>query len=172
MNIRLALPADVDDVYRLYDEARSHLRSQGIFQWPDSYPSLNVVSRDANNEELYVFETDGLIAGAVCLNEQQDEAYASIDWKVPDLCPLVIHRLVVAPKFQRKGIARKMMDFSEDLAERNGYASVRLDAYTGHERVGQFYKSRGYICRGQVRFPERELPFWCFELEVTGNQAI
>ena len=76
---------------------------------------------------------------------------------------LVIHRLVVHPKHQRKGYAKTLMDFAEDYAQNNDYTSIRLDAYTQNKRVIRFYKSRGYSIRGNVYFSERTLPFHCME---------
>jgi hypothetical protein len=60
------------------------------------------------------------------------------------------------------------MDFAESHAARSGYASIRLDAYTGNPRSVQLYRRRGYREVGQVYFPRRTLPFWCFELIVDG----
>jgi protein-tyrosine phosphatase len=58
------------------------------------------------------------------------------------------------------------MTFAEGLAEKDGYTSIRLDAYTGHERTRRFYERRGYQVRAEVFFPQREMPFWCFERKV------
>jgi ribosomal protein S18 acetylase RimI-like enzyme len=65
------------------------------------------------------------------------------------------------------------MEFAELYATRSGYASVRLDAYTGNPRSVNLYRRRGYREVGQIRFPRRELPFWCFELivDTTGRSV-
>ena len=78
----------------------------------------------------------------------------------------VIHRLAVHPDFQRKGIARNLMDFAEAHAKNNSFTSIRLDAYTGNKRVLQFYENRGYIKRGEVKFKGRSLPFACMEKQL------
>ena len=166
MNIRLALPQDLDEVFQLYADARLQLREQGIFQWPDDYPSPQTVFVDIEREELYVLEKDQHIYGAICLNERQDEQYSLVSWRLNDDNPLVIHRMVIAPASQGGGLAQQLMDFTEQHAFDHGYSSIRLDAYTGHERSRRFYERRGYVNRGEVYFAKRELPFWCFELEL------
>jgi GNAT superfamily N-acetyltransferase len=166
MNIRLALPSELNEVYQLYADARIHLRGQGIHQWSDNYPSRQTTLLDIEREELFVLEKNQHIYGAICLNERQDDQYKLIAWRLNDDNPLVIHRLVIAPDAQGGGLARQLMDFAEKQALDRGYLSIRLDAYTGHERVRRFYEQRGYVSRGMVFFEGRELPFWCFELEA------
>ena len=147
----------------VYDEARSHLRAKNIFQWPDSYPSRETVRKDIDRKELYVLWTNGRIAGAVCLNQEQEEAYKNVAWSFDDRKVMVVHRLVVDPSLQGGGLGQALMDFAERLATEEGYTSIRLDAYTGHERTRWFYERRGYMLRGEVMFPQRDTPFWCFE---------
>jgi len=42
-------------------------------------------------------------------------------------------------KEQGNGFARKLMDFAEDYAEKKGYTSIRLDAFSQNERVIKFF---------------------------------
>jgi hypothetical protein len=58
------------------------------------------------------------------------------------------------------------MEFAESHAAQSGYASVRLDAYTANQRSVELHRRRGYREVGQVYFPRRSMPFWCFELVV------
>lgn len=172
MEILIATTADVEDTYQLYDEARSHLRAKGILQWPEGYPSEQTVRNDIDRRELYVLWSNGCIAGAVCLNQQQDAEYQKIDWSFDGRKVMVVHRLVVDPSLQGQGLGQTLMDFAERLAEEERYTSIRLDAYTGHERTRWFYERRGYKMRGEVMFPQREMPFWCFERKVYNTSAM
>jgi len=90
-----------------------------------------------------------------------------VHWKNNEGKVLVIHRLAVHPPFQKQGFAKKLMDFAEDHAIKNGCAAVRLDAYSGNERVLRFYENRGYQKRGEVNFSGRVLPFFCYEKEIS-----
>jgi ribosomal protein S18 acetylase RimI-like enzyme len=55
------------------------------------------------------------------------------------------------------------MDFAENYAIENNYTSIRLDAFSNNPRALRFYENRDYQRRGEVFFPGRELPFYCFE---------
>lgn len=166
MKVEIAATADVEEIYQLYDEARADLRAKGIFQWPDDYPSVQTVQDDIDLGELYLLRLEEETVGAVCLNQRQDEQYKTVDWLFDDQKVMVVHRLVVTPALQRHGLAKILMTFAEGKAVEEAYTSIRLDAYTGHERTRRFYERRGYIVRGEVMFPKREMSFWCFEREV------
>lgn len=55
------------------------------------------------------------------------------------------------------------MDLAEAHAKQNTYVSIRLDAYAGNPPTVKLYERRGYRKAGQVYFPRRTLPFFCFE---------
>jgi ribosomal protein S18 acetylase RimI-like enzyme len=76
---------------------------------------------------------------------------------------LVVHRLCVDPAYQGNGLGSQLMDFAEAHAKQNTYVSIRLDAYAGNPRAVWLYERRGYRKAGQVYFPRRTLPFFCFE---------
>jgi ribosomal protein S18 acetylase RimI-like enzyme len=124
------------------------------------------VEADVARGALYVLEDDaGRCVASVALDETQSEEYASLVWTTAEPA-LVVHRLCVDPAVQGRGYAHRLMDFAESHAAGCGCASVRLDAYTANPRSVELYRRRGYREVGQIRFPRRELPFWCFELDV------
>ena len=147
----------------MYVEAKQDLEKQFISQWTGNYPIRSIVKNDIEKQDLSVLKQGDEVIGAITLNEEQEPEYNTINWRFDDSKVLVIHRLVVHPKHQRKGYAKTLMDFVEDYAKNNGYTSIRLDAYTQNQRVIHFYKTRGYGIRGNVYFPERKHPFHCME---------
>lgn len=58
------------------------------------------------------------------------------------------------------------MGFAERYGIDNNFSSVRLDAYSGNKQSLQFYEKRGYQKRGEVSFPGRKLPFFCYEMAL------
>jgi ribosomal protein S18 acetylase RimI-like enzyme len=159
-------PRHVDPVWRLMNRCNRALQADGVFQWDDVYPTHDVVESDGRRGALYVLEDDdGQCVASVALDEAQSQEYASLQWASAEPA-LVVHRLCVDPEAQGRGHAHRLMAFAELHAARSGYASVRLDAYTGNPRSVQLYRRRGYREVGQIHFPRRALPFWCFELIV------
>ena len=158
--------SDLEELFQIYLNAKKDLERNGIFQWVDTYPTRAILESDLKKGVLFKLQNGTEIIGAINISEEQEKAYGSIDWKFDDSKVLVIHRLVINPKHQRKGYAQELMLFAENLAENHNYRSIRLDAYSVNRRVIEFYKKRNYHVRGEVTFPKREFVFLCMEKEV------
>ena len=166
MRIVMGEAQHVDLVWALMDRCKRVLEAQAVFQWDDVYPTRETVETDVRRGALYVLEEEnGRCVACVALDETQSPEYASLAWTSAEPA-LVVHRLCVDPDAQGRGHAHRLMEFAESYAAERGYASVRLDAYTGNPRSVALYRRRGYREVGQIHFPRRELPFWCFELIV------
>ncbi|EDP70557.1 carbon-nitrogen hydrolase family protein [Flavobacteriales bacterium ALC-1] len=158
--------SDLETLFQIYINGKTELERKGICQWTDNYPTISLIENDLKKGILYVLKNDNEIIGAINISEEQEKEYQSINWKFNESKILVIHRLVVDPKYQKQGYARQLMDFAENFASDNNYTSIRLDAYTQNTRVVQFYKKRGYLISGNVIFPERIEEFYCMEKKV------
>jgi GNAT superfamily N-acetyltransferase len=152
----------------LLSECIDDLRRRGIYQWDDIYPNLDMVVKDVSDRTLFVALQGNDCLGAVCLSEDQEDAYLEVKWAVREPV-LVVHRLCVAPARQGQGIASHIMDFTEEFAKSKGYMGIRLDAYTGNRKAVTLYERRGYMIAGQVFFPRRKLPFYCMEKLLRDN---
>ncbi len=158
--------SDLDKLFQIYLEAKTELERIGIYQWTNNYPTKSIIEEDLKKEVLFILKDNKEIIGAINISEEQETEYQTINWKFNSSKILVIHRLVVVPKHQRKGYAKKMMDFAENFGKENYYTSIRLDAYSSNNKVVEFYKNRNYHLRGSVSFPERKHPFYCMEKEI------
>lgn len=162
LEIIRADPGHVSSVMEVIHACIHTMRQTGIFQWDEIYPNREQIEEDVRARSLYVALEKGNCCGAVCLNEKQEKAYRQVEW-CGSKPVLVVHRLCVDPAFQGLGIAGQLMDYAEDLALQRRYASIRLDAYAGNPKAVALYEGRGYRRVGEVSFPRRDLPFYCFE---------
>jgi ribosomal protein S18 acetylase RimI-like enzyme len=162
ISIRHAAPSDCDAAWRLVDSCRADLAARGIAQWHDEYPTMATVAADIGNARLFLLAWGGAFVGAVTLDANADPAYAAIRWESADPA-LIVHRLCVDPRWQGKGLGSRLMDFAEQHAASEGFASIRLDAYSGNPGAVALYRKRGYREAGQLYFPRRVLPFYLFE---------
>lgn len=142
------------------------LISKGIHQWDQNYPDLTTIQNDISKAQLYTYKIGDKITGIVVLNEVQDPEYADLQWVTSsDSRNLVVHRLAVHPHYQGKGIARKLMDFTEIFAKEQGYDSIRLDTFSQNSRNQKFYDNRGYQLTGEVYLSYRDdYPYIGYEL--------
>lgn len=163
MQISKGKTDEVDVIFKLLQACAKDMREKGIMQWNEHYPLIENVVKDIENEALYTVHIDGGIAGVIVFDDQQSPEYQEVSWTLNEGKVGVVHRLAVDPTYQGKGIARKLMDFIENMASQNGYKTIRLDAYSLNPRTLRFYQNRGYTKCGQIFFPYREDPFYCFE---------
>ena len=164
IKIELATQNELDRVKEIAEACAKNMIENNIFQWNDKYPSREIFKDDIKNKSLYVSKIDQEVVGCIMLSSFKDYVYKSVNWITPDEYNLYIHRLAVDPIFQKRGIARKMMDFAEDFAKSNNYISIRLDTFSQNPRNNKFYKSRGYNKLDDVYFPRQsEFPFHCYE---------
>jgi len=163
--IRLAKIKEIDQILSITSACASFMISKNIFQWSDIYPSESIFRKDIKNNELFVLFVNDCIIGTIVLTPAVDPEYKSVTWLTPDRDNLYVHRLAIHPSEQGKGYARRLMDFAEDFAIKNGYTSIRLDTFSKNLRNQKFYELRGYQRLGNVYFLDQSNdPFYCYEL--------
>jgi len=159
--LRIAADGDVGLAMHLVRACIAHMRQNGIEQWDDVYPDETTLRADARSGTMYVVEDSSGIYGMFVLNAFQDREYADVPWTISDVPIAVVHRLMVHPDHQRRGIARQLMKVAEACAVERGYGAIRLDAFTQNPGALRLYADLGYRDAGGIRL--RKGLFRCFE---------
>ena len=163
--IQKATFTDLEQIHSLTKKCAQRLIEKGIFQWNDAYPSKEVLENDIQLQQIWKLIENGEIIGIIVLTKIEDNEYKNVQWHTKNWKNLYIHRLAVHPKFQGKGFAQQLMDFAENYAKINKYASVRLDTFSQNFRNIKFYEARNYNRLEAIYFPKQsEFPFYCYEL--------
>lgn len=172
MDIVLANAEDVPHIMAIFRECIAKMASEGLYQWSDLYPNIEGIKEDIQAKALFMLKQDGDLLGVITLNEDQPEEYADVQWLEQNMTEekknkaLVVHRLAVHPKWQKQGIAFQLMQFAEIWAKDQGYQTIRLDTFSENKQAIAFYERLDYDRRGEVHFPHKEPPFYCFEKVV------
>jgi len=167
--IRLARLEELETVYSLVQDAIRHMDDQGIPQWDDIYPTKAILNADIENQQMYLIEVEGRVAGLTVINEDQSAEYAGVAWRY-DGRALVVHRLTIRPGYQRRKLASYLMDFVEEMAADKEYDCIRLDTFTRNPAAFAMYENRGYRKAGIVRF--RKGDFFCYEKKIIAGSAM
>ncbi|HVH25256.1 MAG TPA: GNAT family N-acetyltransferase [Vicinamibacterales bacterium] len=167
LSIRRAEPDDLNAVMQLVADCIRAMRQAGIEQWDDIYPDRATLLADARERTLHLawLHEDRLV-GCLVLNDYQNPEYADVPWTIAGARIAVVHRLMVDPWFQGRGLARELMGFAERLATEGGCDVLRLDAFTANPRALRLYQGLGYHDAGSVTF--RKGVFRCFEKRLGG----
>jgi ribosomal protein S18 acetylase RimI-like enzyme len=165
--IQQAKLSEIEQILAITKACGERMTLEGMNQWNENYPNSEAFQKDIERNELYVFLAEESIIGSIVISTKMDEDYKTVDWVTETSNHYYIHRLAVHPDHQGKGIARKMMDFAENLAIENNLVSIRLDTFSKNIRNQKFYENRGYQRLGNIYFKgQSEFPFYCYELSL------
>ncbi|MEP7320282.1 MAG: GNAT family N-acetyltransferase [Saprospiraceae bacterium] len=143
-DIEKATPDDFAEILELYHIATSVHKKLGIIQWDDEYPSGETLKENLESEVTWVIKVGDKIIATVTLDEDQDPQYKDIQWAYPSSNVLVVHRVCIDPSFQGRGLAKRLMLFSETFARENNYEVIRFDAFLGNNASQRLYRNMGY----------------------------
>ena len=166
MKIELGTINDISKITKTVSYCIIDLIDKKIYQWNENHPTNEIFINDINNNELFIIKDDNICIGVIVLNEHQANEWRTVQWSKLNSRPLIIHRLIVHPAFQRRGIGRTLIDFAINYTKTNKFDSIRFDVYSGNPDLIKTYEKMGCVKRGEVMFPYRELPFFCYELDL------
>lgn len=158
---------EYEPILQLYKKCTQHLKSIGIHQWDDTYPSPGLLRKNIKDAVTWVIRHEEVVIASVTLDSEQDDKFKAIRWSYPSDQVLVIHRLCVDPDFQGRGLARYIITFAEKYAEDHGYEVIRLDAFLGNTYSQKLYRHLGYQeAIGYCYYPPDEIMCNCFEKKI------
>lgn len=146
--IRLAVPADLDEIEQSYREHFLHERLHGAYTVfrEGVYPTRRHAEQALADGVLYVYEEAGAILGSVILDRRQPQAYQAILWpsSAPEERVGVIHLLMVRPSAAGRGIGSALVGFGEEEARRLGCLALRLDTGAQNTPAAALYQKLGF----------------------------
>jgi len=161
--IRSAKISDLDALTGLVKSCISDMKASGVEQWPDWYPNRDTLKKDILESVLFIAETEKGIAGMVSLSPEVPLAYKAISWNLKSGKVNSIHRLAVHPQNKTPGLAKKLVEFVEHLAKKQGYQLIRLDTYSKNMAANKFYRKMGYQYVGDIHLKFMPDGYHCFE---------
>jgi len=166
MDIYLADSHDLERIDHLYRACIQYLNTQEIYQWDDQYPNIETYITYIDKRQLYLFEEDESLIGAVIINEVQADEWQMMDWKSRVAKSRMIHALTINPDFQGKGYGQQVLKACETLCMDQGFSAIRLDAFSENPAAINLYEKNGYKKVGTVHFdykPEGHQAYHCYE---------
>lgn len=142
--VSLALETDLQELDDLAVLVINHMKESKIPQWTLDYPRKLHFSKDIEQEALIIYKEDGVILGCMAILEENDPPYKTINSWLKEKS-IVIHRVLVHPFIQSKGIATKMLLFAIDIAKQQGYESIKIDTHLDNFKMRGFLSKNGFI---------------------------
>lgn len=80
MRLILATQDNASSIMELIELCIKDLKSQGIYQWNNYYPTLNHIKESTNDKSMYILSEDENCLGTISITENQPSEYNKIDW--------------------------------------------------------------------------------------------
>jgi len=111
MRIRITSPDDLKFIEGTYEHARAFMQANGnATQWPDDYPSMDIVRADLEQGHAYIVADDEGPLAVFSFAPGPDETYAEIDGAWHSEAEYhVIHRVATV---RGRGVARAIFAFA------------------------------------------------------------
>lgn len=99
IRIRKAEAFDMPAVLDTLKRCVAWMKSQGIDQWDDRYPTHRKFAQDIERGNLILSDAQVVVAAAIVLDTHSDLEYAEVIWKHKEENAGIVHRLMVRPEF-------------------------------------------------------------------------
>lgn len=159
MKIRTANIEDIASLMEITRRCVLNLDKHGVDQWDYTYPSSEAFLSDVQANSLYIIDSLDETRGCICINELEYPGYENAEWSGSKFH--VVHKMIIDPIFEGNGHGKFAMSFAEKLSCEKSKDSIRLDCYKKNIRANNFYRSLGYMIKGEAIFRER--PFYLYE---------
>ena len=147
ITIRSAAAPDIPALARMFQELVDSLQTGPNYcGWGSVYPTRQDAENSVSAGGVYFAEINGELAGSVWLNHHQEATYAGQPWlyEAENDRILVIHTLAVHPRYQRRGVASRLLETAADVAAKTGCAAIRLDVAERNTPAIRVYERAGY----------------------------
>lgn len=153
-SIEMGTINDIDELEKLYNDLNDYLEvGTNYAGWKKGvYPIRETAVNGVENNDLFVLKINDEIAGSIILNNEQEGSYSQGSWGI-EANPkeiIVIHTLVVNPKYKKSGIGKKLMDFVKNYGIECGMKTIRLDVSIHNTPAISLYEKCGYKYVGTV----------------------
>lgn len=161
MKIRTATEADIPAIMKVLEAGRGIMLASGnLHQWPEGYPTREMVLRDICPGYGKVMEEEGRIVAYFACIPSPDPTYAIIEggkWLDDEKPYYVIHRIASYPDVH--GVFRALMEYLEGVTD-----NVRIDTHKDNkimrgllQKYGFTYCGIIYIASGAERLAYQRL---------------
>ena len=136
--IRTAIKQDIPRICELYRQLEN--KPSGIGQqFPVETEYYQAYDRICAmpGHELLVVEDNGLVAGTMVLIIAPNLSHGASPWAL-------VENLVVDSNHRRKGLARLLMEYAIDKAQKAGCYKITLSSHKSRHGAHSFYRSMGF----------------------------
>lgn len=152
MEFRKATLSDANSILEIIRQAQAFLKSQGINQWQNNYPTMETIQKDIRDQIGYVLVKDGIILGTVAVSFDGEKTYDKIyegEWKTNQPFA-VVHRIAVREEYKGQGLSSFILNQIEAMCMERGVYSIKVDTHEENYSMQKSLQKCGFEYCGVI----------------------
>ena len=148
-----AQASDIPQIWVILQHAIQRRKEDGSNQWQDGYPNESVIENDISNGYGYILADGNTVVGytAVLLNDEPEYDNIVGEWITNDSF-VVFHRVAISSDYLGQGMAVKLIQSIEEIANKNKIKSIKADTNFDNPAMVKIFEKLGYVFCGVVHF--------------------
>ncbi len=157
MELRNIELSEVDRAMSIIDDAKKHLKEQGIDQWQKGYPDYECIKNDSISQKGFFIVDNKEVLGYLCIDFDGEPAYDNLNGKwISDEKYVVVHRMAFGENARGKKLTDEVFRLVEKMSEDKGINYFRVDTDADNIKMQHVLKKNGFIFRGRIWFDNSE----------------
>ncbi len=152
MKIRKSTLLDREAIMEIVEQAKAYFKEQGIDQWQNSYPNIEVITKDIEQENSFVLLKDEIPLATAVLTFEAELCYERVydgGW-LSEQPYGVIHRVAVRNDLKGQGVSTQMIKALEQICLEQKIQSLRVDTHEENLSMQRLLKKNGFLACGFV----------------------
>ena len=141
---------DIDQIMDVINSGKAFLKSQGLDQWQDGHPNLEMVTNDIKLKNFYIIKKENKVVSCAAIIFGDDPNYSKIykgSWLTNGRYA-VIHRFATLQDYNNQGLATEMINYAKDRIKDG--ESIRIDTHINNIPMQNLLKKNGFILCGMI----------------------
>ncbi|MDL2308063.1 GNAT family N-acetyltransferase [Bacteroidales bacterium OttesenSCG-928-B11] len=152
MDLKKASSGNLLAIMRIIAEAQQFLKSLGVDQWQNGYPSEEIINNDIEHGNGYILTVADEVVAFATVIFAEEPTYANIydgQWLTGSEYA-VIHRMAVANTHKEKGYGQAVYREIERMALTRKTPSLRVDTHEDNIPMQKLITKSGYTYCGVI----------------------
>lgn len=138
--------SDMNIIQSLIKDAQAYLKQNGVDQWQDGFPSVEVLEEDIKLRTSFLFCKNKIpVAFFVVSFDREEEYHHSLEGSLKlEGEYATIHRTAVSAQERSGGISHFLFDFAMYYAYINGFEIMRIDTHKDNRIMQHIISREGF----------------------------
>jgi RimJ/RimL family protein N-acetyltransferase len=172
MQLQVLKKTDLKELWSLFLRTKKRMEEEGNFMWSHAYPSRSLFREDlASGNAFGIWEKGRLIAYVTLSfslfddffyqsrSVEKEKSLLSFVGAKPDEKPVLLHRLMVDPAFQGRGVATEILKELKNKCQ--GYLALFASS-PANDQANRLYERLGFQNDGPYPFEYERGPWLLF----------